>query len=109
MQPRVQPAAHPMGTSVEVRDLLFNTPARYKFLRTKKTEFDHLQEVIKRLALAHFDVTFHLRHNDKTILALHEARDELARARRVDAVCGQTFLEQVSPIEVERSGLHLWD
>ncbi|MCF3998761.1 DNA mismatch repair protein MutL, partial [Pseudomonas aeruginosa] len=87
-------AAHPVGTSVEVRDLFFNTPARRKFLRAEKTEFDHLQEVIKRLALARFDVAFHLRHNGKTIFALHEARDELARARRVGAVCGQAFLEQ---------------
>ncbi len=70
MQPRVQPAAHPVGTSVEVRDLFFNTPARRKFLRAEKTEFDHLQEVIKRLALACFDVAFHLRHNGKTIFAL---------------------------------------
>lgn len=108
MQPRVQPAAHPVGTSVEVRDLFFNTPARRKFLRAEKTEFDHLQEVIKRLALARFDVAFHLRHNGKTIFALHEARDELARARRVGAVCGQAFLEQALPIEVERNGLHLW-
>ncbi|MBO3275317.1 DNA mismatch repair endonuclease MutL [Pseudomonas schmalbachii] len=108
MQTRVQPAAHPVGTSVEVRDLFFNTPARRKFLRAEKTEFDHLQEVIKRLALARFDVAFHLRHNGKTIFSLHEAADELARARRVGAVCGSGFLEQALPIEVERNGLHLW-
>lgn len=108
MDARVQPAAHPVGTSVEVRDLFFNTPARRKFLKTEKTEFDHLQEVIKRLALARFDVGFHLRHNGKSILGLHEAHDETARARRVAAVCGPAFLEQAMPIEVERNGVRLW-
>jgi len=108
MTPRVQPAAHPVGTSVEVRDLFFNTPARRKFLKTEKTEFDHLQEVIRRLALARFDVGFHLRHNGKSILALHEAPDEISRARRVGAVCGPGFLEQALPIEIERNGLRLW-
>jgi DNA mismatch repair protein MutL len=93
---------------VEVRDLFFNTPARRKFLKAEKTEFDHLQEVIKRMALARFDVAFHLRHNGKTILSLHEARDDVARARRVSAVCGPGFLEQALPIEVERNGLKLW-
>ncbi len=108
MAAHVQPAAHPVGTSVEVRDLFFNTPARRKFLKAEKTEFDHLQEVIKKLALAHFDVAFHLRHNGKTVLALHEAPDELSRARRVASVCGTAFLEQALPIEVERGGLRLW-
>lgn len=108
MEARVQPAAHPVGTSVEVRDLFFNTPARRKFLKAEKTEFDHLQEVIKRLALARFDVAFHLRHNGKGVLALHEAHDDAARARRVAAVCGSGFLEQALPIDVERNGLHLW-
>ncbi|MDV3439408.1 DNA mismatch repair endonuclease MutL [Pseudomonas otitidis] len=108
MAARVQPAAHPVGTSVEVRDLFFNTPARRKFLRAEKTEFEHLQEVIRRLALARFDVAFHLRHNGKTIFALHEARDEISRARRVASMCGSAFLEQALPIQVERNGLHLW-
>ncbi len=108
MSPRVQPAAHPVGTSVEVRDLFFNTPARRKFLKTEKTEFDHLQEVIRRLALARFDVAFHLRHNGKSILSLHEASDDIAKARRVGAICGPGFLEQALPIEIERNGLRLW-
>jgi DNA mismatch repair protein MutL len=108
MEARVQPAAHPVGTSVEVRDLFFNTPARRKFLRTEKTEFDHLQEVIKRLALARFDVAFHLRHNGKVVLALHQACDAASRARRVASVCGPAFLEQALPVEIERNGLHLW-
>jgi len=108
MTPRVQPAAHPVGTSVEVRDLFFNTPARRKFLKTEKTEFDHLHEVIRRLALARFDVGFHLRHNGKSILSLHEAADDVARARRVGTICSPGFLEQALPIEVERNGLRLW-
>jgi len=108
MEARVQPAAHPVGTSVEVRDLFFNTPARRKFLRTEKTEFDHLQEVIKRLALARFDVAFHLRHNGKVVLALHPASDPASRGRRVASVCGPAFLEQALPVEIERTGLHLW-
>ena len=108
MEARVQPAAHPVGTSVEVRDLFFNTPARRKFLRTEKTEFDHLQEVIKRLALARFDVAFHLRHNGKVVLALHPASDPTSRGRRVASVCGPAFLEQALPVEIERNGLHLW-
>jgi DNA mismatch repair protein MutL len=108
MQPRVQPAAHPVGTSVEVRDLFFNTPARRKFLKSEKTEFDHLQEVIRRLALARFDVAFHLRHNGKSVLSLHEAPDEAMRARRVGAICGPGFLEQAMPIDVERNGVRLW-
>ncbi|WP_449430925.1 DNA mismatch repair endonuclease MutL [Pseudomonas putida] len=108
MTPRVQPAAHPVGTSVEVRDLFFNTPARRKFLKAEKTEFDHLQEVIRRLALARFDVGFHLRHNGKSILSLHEAHDETTRARRVGAICGPGFMEQALPIDVERNGLRLW-
>lgn len=108
MEPRVQPAAHPVGTTVEVCDLFFNTPARRKFLRTEKTEFDHLQDVIKRMALARFDVAFHLRHNGRSILALHPAHDEVSQARRIAAVCGDAFLEQALPINVERNGLHLW-
>lgn len=108
MEARVQPAAHPVGSSVEVRDLFFNTPARRKFLRTEKTEFDHLQEVIKRLALARFDVAFHLRHNGKVVLALHPANDSASRGRRVASVCGPAFLEQALPVEIERNGLHLW-
>lgn len=53
-------------------------------------------------------MAFHLRHNGKTILSLHEANDDAARARRVSAICGAGFLEQALPIEIERNGLHLW-
>ena len=108
MQPTVQPAAHPVGTTVQVCDLFYNTPARRKFLRTEKTEFDHLQEVVRRMALARFDVAFHLRHNGRQIYALHTAADEGSQARRIGQLLGEGFLEQALPIDVERSGLRLW-
>ena len=106
--PKVCPAAHPPGTSVEVSDLFFNTPARRKFLRTEKTEFDHLQEVLKRLALANFPVSFSLRHNGKNLLTLRGGEDAQAMERRVAAICGEDFLEQALPLDVQRGGLRLW-
>ena len=108
MEPSVQPAAHPVGTTVQVRDLFYNTPARRKFLRTEKTEFDHLQEVVRRMALARFDVAFHLRHNGRQVFSLHGAADDTSRARRIGQLLGDGFLEQALPIEVERNGLRLW-
>jgi len=67
MAAAISPAAHPRGTTVEVRDLFFNTPARKKFLRTEKTEFERIDDVVKRLALSRFDVSFMLRHNQRAV------------------------------------------
>ena len=63
----VKPAAHPVGTTLEVLDLFYNTPARRKFMRTEKTEFGHIDEVVRRIALARFDVTINLSHNGKVM------------------------------------------
>jgi len=108
MEAQVQPAAHPVGTSVEVRDLFFNTPARRKFLRTEKTEFGHLEEVIKRLALSRFDVAFSLKHNQKVIHNLRPADTQTAQEKRVASVCGPAFMQQALHIEMEAPGLRLW-
>lgn len=108
METKVHPAAHPIGTTLEVRDLFFNTPARRKFLKTEKTEFDHIQEVVKRLSLSHFEVAFHLKHNGKTVFILHPAIDDVSRARRVAIVCGSPFIEQSIPITIQRNGLYLY-
>ncbi|HDZ57023.1 MAG TPA: DNA mismatch repair endonuclease MutL [Pseudomonas xinjiangensis] len=108
MAPRLQPAAHPQGTTVEVRDLFFNTPARRKFLRTEKTEFSHLEEVVKRLALSRFDVAFNLRHNGRPVFGLRPAHTEQEARRRVATVCGPAFVEQSVVIDNERDGLRLW-
>ncbi len=108
MTTTIHPAAHPIGTTLEVRDLFFNTPARRKFLKTEKTEFEHIQEVVRRLSLTHFEVAFNLKHNGKTVFTLHPAYDEIARARRVAMVCGSSFIEQSIAIAMERNGLQLY-
>lgn len=108
MQTAISPASHPRGTTVEVRDLFFNTPARRKFLRTEKTEFDRLEEVVKRLALSRFDVSFHLRHNQRSIHHLQSAHSDQEKQRRVALVCGPAFVENSVRIDIEASGLRLW-
>lgn len=108
MEVQVKPAAHPQGTTVEVRDLFFNTPARRKFLRTEKTEFNHLEEVVKRLALSRFDVAFSLRHNGKLIHNLPPASATAEQQRRVATVCGPAFMEQALFIESDVAPYRLW-
>jgi DNA mismatch repair protein MutL len=93
---------------VEVRDLFFNTPARRKFLRTEKTEFNHLEEVVKRLALSRFDVALSLRHNGRVIHNLKPGDSDAERQRRVATVCGPAFMDQAIFIEHQRPGLRLW-
>jgi len=104
----IRPAPHPRGTTVEVRDLFFNTPARRKFLRTEKTEFGHLEEVMKRLALSRFDVAFNLRHNGKVIHSLKSASSQAEIQRRVATVCGPAFMEQAVFVETEAGPYRLW-
>jgi len=101
------PAAHPRGTTIEVRDLFFNTPARKKFLRTEKTEFDHIDELIKRMALSAFDVNFTLKHNQKLIRQYRAARSDTEREQRVSSLCGEVFMENALKIESAILGLKL--
>ena len=105
MEVVIKPAPHPQGTTVEVRDLFFNTPARRKFLRTEKTEFNHLEEVVKRLALSRFDVAFSLRHNGRGIHQLKAGTGQVEQQRRVATVCGPAFMEQAIYVENEGGGL----
>jgi DNA mismatch repair protein MutL len=101
-----RPAAHPPGTSVEVRDLFFNTPARRKFLRTEKTEFDHVDQVVRRLALARPDVALELRHNGRVVhqLPAADGRPESVLAR-LDRLLGAGFAEQ--SLEIDASAVDL--
>jgi DNA mismatch repair protein MutL len=108
MDASITPAAHPVGTTVEVRDLFFNTPARRKFLRTEKTEFNHVEECIRRQALSRFDAGFTLRHNQKVVQSLRPAASDLDRERRIGSLCGQQFIDNAVLIDTEATGLRLW-
>ncbi|MES9969821.1 MAG: DNA mismatch repair endonuclease MutL [Candidatus Thiodiazotropha sp.] len=102
-----RPAAHPPGTSVEVCDLFYNTPARRKFLRTEKTEFNHINSLFQRFALAHFGVGLSLHHNRRQIHALPPCRDQADRERRIQSLLGTGFLEQALAIEEQAGDLLL--
>ncbi|MBB3184732.1 DNA mismatch repair protein MutL [Halomonas fontilapidosi] len=108
MEPRVTPAPHPRGTSVTVRDLFFNTPARRKFLRTEKTEFGHVEEAFRRQALSRFDIGWVLRHNHKTLHQLPPGDEPVARERRLQSLLGKAFLENALHLDLEVGGLRLW-
>lgn len=107
MQVNVQPAAHPNGTSIEVKDLFFNTPARRKFLRTEKTEFSHIDEVVRRIALARFDVGFTLVHNGNIIRQYRAAATKQQQAKRVAQICGQKFIDNALEVDCEHDNLTL--
>lgn len=102
----IKPAAHPAGSTVEVLDLFYNTPARRKFMRTEKTEFGHIDEVIRRLALARFDVNINLHHNGKIIHQYRAAtQDESQHQRRLASICGPAFLQHALSVNWQHSDL----
>lgn len=103
-----EPAAHPQGTTIDVRDLFFNVPARRKFLKTEKTEFRHLEDVVKKIALSRFKTAISLKHGSKTVLHLQAANDRASSERRVAEIFGPAFMEQSLYIEYEAAELRLW-
>ncbi len=107
MDVTVKPAAHPVGTSLEVLDLFYNTPARRKFMRTEKTEFTHIDEVIRRIALARFDVAISLSHNGKLMRQYRAVSEDTQRERRLGAICGTTFMQHALRIEWQHDDLAL--
>ena len=107
-----QPAAHPPGTRVEVRDLFYATPARLKFLKTSRTEYQQAQDMLQRLAMAHPAVSFTLSDGSRQTLRLlatpgDETQPEHARVRRLAAVLGRDFGDNAVPVETEREGIRL--
>ena len=101
------PVPHPVGTTVQVRDLFFNVPARRKFLRSERTEFSHLEEVVKRIALSRFDVEINLRHNQRVVCRLRPALGRAEQERRLADLCGPAFMENAVAIEGQAAGLGL--
>ncbi|ABM04927.1 DNA mismatch repair protein MutL [Psychromonas ingrahamii 37] len=92
MQVTIQPAAHPQGTTVEVLDLFFNTPARRRFLKTEKTEFQHIDELIRRIALSRFEITFVLKHNHKIVHQYRATQTQSQQEKRLASICSESFV-----------------
>ncbi len=103
----IRPAAIPPGTLVSVRDLFFNTPARRKFLRTERTEFRHVEDVVKRAALSRFDVGFGFQNNGREVLRLTPAVNPDARRARVVRLLGQAFAGRALEVAIEGPGMSL--
>jgi len=101
------PAAHPIGTTVEVHDLFYNTPARKKFLRTERTEFNHIDKWIRRLALARPDVAFAVSHNRRAVLNLKVANEADEILDRIGKLCGDAFASQTLFIDRESDDIAL--
>ncbi len=104
MAMQVKPAPRSRGTTVEVRDLFFNTPARRKFLRTERTEFLKIEDVVRKVSLSHPGVTFLLSHNGKVSRQYHAGDDS---SERIASIFGRNFLENCIYLEQERGGLKL--
>lgn len=107
METTIKPTSHPVGTTVEVANLFFNTPARRKFLRTDKTEFAHIDEVIRRITLTKFNTAFTLTHNGKIIRQYRPASDLNQQLKRVAAICGDDFVKNALRIDWKHDDLHL--
>ncbi|MCK5905924.1 MAG: DNA mismatch repair endonuclease MutL, partial [Gammaproteobacteria bacterium] len=103
-----EPCSHPQGTTIDIRDLFFNVPARRKFLKTEKTEFRHLEDVVKKISLSRFTAAISLKHGSKTVLHLQPAIDRASSERRVAEIFGPAFMEQSLYIEFEAAELKLW-
>ena len=103
-----EPVAHAKGTTIDVRDLFYNVPARRKFLKTENTEFKHLTDVVKKLSLSNFQIGITLRHGQRNVLTLQPAKDRMSADRRVAEICGPAFMEQSLYLDYEAAGMKLW-
>jgi DNA mismatch repair protein MutL len=95
----VRPAAHPQGTTIEVRELFFNVPARRKFVRSDSTELGHIVRLVERLALSRFDVTFRLRNGARVLLDTPATTGEGTEPARLSELLGKEFTTGAVPVD----------
>ena len=103
----LMPASHPKGTTVEVNNLFYNTPARRKFLKAERTEYKHVEDVIKRIALAHFDVAFNFKHNQRQVFSLPLAISDESKIQRLTRLINKEFIQAAVELNFENAGLKL--
>jgi DNA mismatch repair protein MutL len=104
----LRPAAHPQGTSVEVRDLFYNVPARRRFVRSEPTEFGHILRLVERLALAAPAVAFRLRHRGRVVLDVDAAQDLAGQEQRIDRILGPELRAGAVRLDEQLGPLRLW-
>ena len=107
MSPSIEAFGHPRGTTVDVRDLFFNTPARRKFLKTEKTEFGHIDAVVSRQALSRFDVGFRLTHQGRVTRHLPPAVSGSVQSERIANLLGRGFMDAALVVDSSATGLSL--
>ena len=103
----ISPASHPPGTTVEVNDLFFNTPARRKFLRSERTEYRYIEDVVKRISLSHFGVTINFKHNQRQIWSLAAANTTKHKIQRLSRLINKEFISAAVELNYENAGLRL--
>jgi DNA mismatch repair protein MutL len=105
-QLQIKPASHETGTTVEVNDLFFSTPGRRKFLKSEKTEYLHIQSLIRALALSHFSTGIFVKHNEHPLFSLPACKNAIEQ--RVISVCGRSFINKSVQVDSAKEGMHLW-
>jgi DNA mismatch repair protein MutL len=103
---QIKPAAHEIGTTVEVNDLFFSTPGRRKFLKSEKTEYLHIQSLIRAISLSHFSTGIFVRHNEQSLFSLPACKSDVEQ--RVLSICGRSFIKKSVQVDSEKDGLRLW-
>ncbi|MDH5599725.1 MAG: DNA mismatch repair endonuclease MutL [Gammaproteobacteria bacterium] len=107
-QINLTPASHPRGTTVEVNNLFYNTPARRKFLKAERTEYRHIEDVVKRIALSRFDVAFTFRHNQRQVFTLPLAMSAENKLQRLTRLINKDFIHAAVQLGFENAGLKLF-